>query len=492
MKLQTRMILFSMFLTQIVILATSVLIHVFLKEQALKEVEANQITLVQNFKKVCEESLITRDDILAYNYITSLQKTIPGIAYACFADSRRELVLGKNEAFIQALSSEPTIFKESSKTSSKRHFTLKDGRKVLSFSSDLFWNDKKAGRVYLGLFQDQVEENIRKLTRRITTIILYVAAGVFLVSTAISMLLALQLTRPLKKLAEGAEAIGEGNLETRIDIKRKDEIGLLAQAFNAMTEKLKELDNLKDAFVSSVSHELRSPLTAISGYLELLSMKQEGEWNREKVKTILETLQESTARLTHFVNDILDVAKIKAGKMEIRKDHFDIRGSVEEISTLFKPLLEKKRIADHIEIPKSIPMPLADGEKIKQVLTNLLSNAIKFTPEGGEIVLSASCSESVKGKETFTISVQDTGIGIPLEYQPLIFNRFQQVPGSREKVAGQKGTGLGLAIAKGIVEAHGGKIGFESEPGKGTRFYFTLPMDGKAREEMVQAKELLQ
>jgi signal transduction histidine kinase len=129
--------------------------------------------------------------------------------------------------------------------------------------------------------------------------------------------------------------IGEGNLDTQLNINRNDEIGLLAREFNIMAVKLRELDQLKDAFVSSVSHELRSPLTAISGYVELLTLKPINELNPEKTKKALEIIQESTTRLTQFVNDILDVAKIKAGKMEIHKTPFDTRATCDSVFGLF-------------------------------------------------------------------------------------------------------------------------------------------------------------
>ena len=288
-------------------------------------------------------------------------------------------------------------------------------------------------------------------------------------------------------MAEGAQAIGEGNLDTQIDIKREDELGLLAREFNTMAVKLKELDSLKDAFVSSVSHELRSPLTAISGYVELLTMKPVHELNPEKVSKALNIIQESTTRLTQFVNDVLDVAKIKAGKMDLHKTNFDVKATGESVMGLFAPLFEKKKIQARLVIPAEVPPVPADAEKVRQVITNLLSNAYKFTPDGGTITMSAAVQNGgVK------VTVQDSGIGIPKESQHLIFGKFQQVPGGKQSLnlKGPKGTGLGLAIAKGIVEAHGGTIGFESDEGKGTRFFFTLPLHAETGSQAVQAKTL--
>lgn len=347
---------------------------------------------------------------------------------------------------------------------------------------------KNAGTVYLGFFEDKVEASIRDSVQRITRIIIYVSVGAFLIGIIISILFSFQLSRPIKKLAEGAQAIGEGNLETQIDIQRKDEIGLLADEFNTMAVKLKELDKLKDDFVSSVSHELRSPLTAISGYVELLTIKPLADINPDKAKKALNIIQESTMRLTRFVNDILDVAKIKAGKMEIRKTQVDLRMTAESVFSLFNPLFDKKKIKAKLEMDKEFPRISVDVEKIRQVITNLLSNAVKFTPEEGSITLFAK--GDTNGSGFVTIQVKDSGVGIPNEHHKLIFSRFQQAPGTKTVVSGQKGTGLGLAIAKGIVEGHGGTVGFESESGKGSTFYFTLPIKSESGDKIVQAKSL--
>lgn len=488
MKLRTRFVLFSVFLTSVVIFGTSFTLLYFLKALALKEIEANQITIVENLKKVCEESQITRDDILTINYVSSLEKTVKGIAYACYVDTQRQLILGKNPTFEEAMGGAESLLRDQGDIKPKESYVLSDGKRILSYAREVALPDGKAGAVYLGYFEDKVEENIQDSIQRIATIIIYVSGVAFLVGAAFAFIFVIQLTDPIKKLAQGAQAIGEGNLDTQIDIRRKDEIGLLAQEFNTMAVKLKELDQLKDAFVSSVSHELRSPLTAISGYVELLTMKPVNELNPEKAQKALHIIQESTTRLTQFVNDILDVAKIKAGKMEIHKTSFDVKATAESVFSLFQPLFDKKKITAGIQVGENVPVIPADGEKVRQVITNLLSNAYKFTPEGGSITLFAIVAQNAD--KMVTIGVKDSGIGIPKEHQHLVFGRFQQVPGSKEKMSGPKGTGLGLAIAKGIVESHGGKIAFESEVGKGTTFFFTLPIQGETGKQVIQAKTL--
>ena len=487
MKLRTRFVLFTVFLTSLIIAGISYATLYFLKALVLQEIETSQISVAQNLRKVCEESLITKDDILAYNYVSSLQKTVKGISFAVFVDTQRGLMIGKNDAFMEAMISTAAVLRSAAdpNPSPRETYPLNNGKKVLTYSAPVLLHGQHIGTAYLGFFEEKVEQNIQESIDRIKTIIMYVAGGAFLIGTVIALLFAFQLTGPIKKLAEGAQAIGEGNLDTQINIDRKDEIGLLAREFNIMAVKLRELDQLKDAFVSSVSHELRSPLTAISGYVELLTLKPVNELNPEKAKKALEIIQESTTRLTQFVNDILDVAKIKAGKMEIHKTPFDVRATCDSVFGLFQPLFTKKQINAVPQFQEGLPVIPADGEKVRQVITNLLSNAYKFTPEGGKIILAA-----VKTGDSVRVSVQDNGIGIPKEHQHLIFGKFQQVPGAKQKAAGPKGTGLGLAIAKGIVEAHGGKIWFESDAGKGTTFFFTLPINATMGTHVVESKKL--
>lgn len=456
----------------------------------MKEIQTNQQSVLKNLRKVCEESLISKDDIFAFNYVTSLQKTVRGISYAVFVHNDKGLALGKNEAFIEAMGGQSAYLTNASASRPQEVLSLKNGKNILSLSDEVLYGGNLVGTVFLGFYQDQVEEAIQESVLRIKQIVSYVGGVALLIGFIVSLVFAITLTRPIAKLTQGAQALGEGNLDTQIDIKRKDEIGVLAEEFNIMAMKLKELDQLKDAFVSSVSHELRSPLTAISGYVELLSMKPVNELNPEKVTKALKIIQESTTRLTSFVNDVLDAAKIKAGKMEIHKSPFDVKATSESVMGLFQPLFDKRKIIPAIQIAEGIPVVPADGEKVRQVITNLLSNANKFTPEGGSITLFVKLTQNNENVQFVRVSVKDTGIGIPKKYQGLIFGKFQQVPGSKEKSSGAKGTGLGLVIAKGIVEAHGGNMWFESEENQGTEFFFTLPVKAEMGTTTVESKKM--
>ena len=245
MKIRTRFALFSIFLTAVIVFGTSFSALYFLKALVLKEIESSQLAVVQNLRKVCEESLETRDPVYAANYIESLNRTVRGIAYAAFVDLKDGLVLPpRDEVFFEAVGGEDAAYKHSPE-GSKEILKLKSGKRILSYSQDVILRTK-AGTAYLGFYEDKVEENIRDLIQKITRIIIYVSCGAFLFGLLVSLIFAVQFTRPINQLARGAKAIGEGDLDTHIQIDRKDEIGFLAEEFNTMAVKLKELDRLKD------------------------------------------------------------------------------------------------------------------------------------------------------------------------------------------------------------------------------------------------------
>lgn len=485
MKLRTRLGLFTTLIITLVVLGTSASTLFLLRKLLLNEINANQINLLNNLRKVCEEARISNDDLVVVSYTESQTNNVPGLAYAAFVDTQRGIPIGgNNENFKQLF---PDVASGQSLEGEgdgphRQILTLPNGAAIIDVAAVVRLEGQNLGVARVGIFQSVVEKSLRESTRRIQGIVFLVSSVAVVLGIFGALGMATQLTRPIQLLVAGAQSIGEGNLDTQIDIDRNDEIGHLAQEFNIMAVKLKELDQLKDDFVSSVSHELRSPLSAISGYVELLTSKPLDHIAPEKRTKAFNIIQESTTRLTQFINDILDLAKLKSGRVEVRKGPVNLKQAADEVLSLFAPLFEKKKIQSFDYVDPNLPILMVDEEKIKQVLTNLISNALKFTPEEGAISVSAKEEE----QDIIVVSVSDTGIGIAPDFVAQIFERFKQVPGAREKIGGPKGTGLGLAIAKGIVEAHGGKIWVESEVGKGSTFRFTLPRLGP--EGPAQAK----
>jgi PAS domain S-box-containing protein len=233
-------------------------------------------------------------------------------------------------------------------------------------------------------------------------------------------------------------------------------------------------NRLKTEFVASMSHELRTPLHTIIGFAELLAEELEGPLN-EKQKRFAAFIHKDSLHLLELINDILDLSRIEAGRLDLRLGAFDMLEAVDEVMTTIRP----QAVAKSLELEAAVPARVAlyaDRVRFKEVLYNLLSNAVKFTHEGGRILVEAAIEDGVA-----EISVSDTGVGIPAAEHAPVFDKFYQAGSTTRGL--KEGTGLGLAIAKQLVEAHGGKIWLESEPGKGSRFAFTMPVE-KLREDV--------
>jgi signal transduction histidine kinase len=216
-----------------------------------------------------------------------------------------------------------------------------------------------------------------------------------------------------------------------------------------------------------MSHELRTPLNAIIGFSEVLIERIFGELN-EKQDDYLKDIHSSGRHLLNLINDILDLSKIEAGRMELHIQAFDAATALSNAMTLVRERAQRHGIRLTLEVDPQVGEFRADERKFKQILLNLLSNAVKFTPDGGRIVTRASIVDG--GLE---VAVCDTGIGIAREDQQAVFEEFRQV--GRDYTTKHEGTGLGLALTKRFVELHGGSIRVDSEPGKGSTFTFTLP-----------------
>jgi two-component system phosphate regulon sensor histidine kinase PhoR len=235
--------------------------------------------------------------------------------------------------------------------------------------------------------------------------------------------------------------------------------------FHDITE-IRRLENVRKEFVANVSHELKTPLTSIKGSIETL---QEGAINdSENSLRFINIIKKHSDRLERLIDDLLDLSQIESGKIEMDFEPVNLSEIVNGVASNFEEITSQKGQKINVNIPSGLPYVLADEEKIETVLTNLLDNAVKYTPEFGEITISAVAKDS-----EVQIEVADTGIGIPAKELPRVFERFYRVDNTRSRELG--GTGLGLSIVKHIVEAHGGTVNAQSELGIGSRVAFTLP-----------------
>jgi len=223
----------------------------------------------------------------------------------------------------------------------------------------------------------------------------------------------------------------------------------------------------KSEFLANMSHELRTPLNAIIGFSEVLAEKMFGELN-EKQEEYSKDIHASGQHLLSLINDILDLSKIEAGRMELELTDFHLPTALDSALTLVRERAGRRSVALHTNIDNRLGQIQADERKVRQVVLNLLSNAIKFTPEGGRIEVGATPKDGL-----VEVSVSDTGVGIAPEDQEAVFEEFRQVGTADKKV---EGTGLGLTLCRKFVELHGGRIWVKSEPGVGSTFTFSLPL----------------
>jgi signal transduction histidine kinase len=325
-----------------------------------------------------------------------------------------------------------------------------------------------------------------------TSTLLLIGLGMALLASG---LIARRVLRPLRRLGEGVDRIGRGDLNSRVDLKTGDEIETLAEQFNKMAaalqdaynrleekvaertqelamanERLKELDKMKSDFVSNVSHELRTPLTAIKGSADNMLDGLTGPLNQKQAR-YLTRIKSSTDRLGRFINDILDLSKIEAGKFELKPSPIPLIALAREVTENLRPLADDKMIRVEIICPDPRVAVWADRDKVAQVLTNLIGNAVKFAPSESNVAVTVSRNSA----GWVQVSVTDSGPGIPQNEADKIFEKFYQIG----QTGGQKpiGTGIGLAISRALVEAHGGNIWVQSEGEKGTTFCFTLPAE---------------
>jgi signal transduction histidine kinase len=232
-------------------------------------------------------------------------------------------------------------------------------------------------------------------------------------------------------------------------------------------KRLRELDRLKDEFLSLVSHELRTPLTSIRGYLDLVLDEEAGELNDEQQR-FLRAVERNSGRLLRLVGDLLFVAQADAGRLTLERAKVDLSALAADCVEGSRPVADQKSIALELET-RPVPTLVGDRGRLAQVLDNLVSNSLKFTPEGGRVAVRTAASNG-----RVVLEVEDTGIGIPAAEQPRLFERFFRAASATEQAI--PGTGLGLAIVKAIVEAHGGDITVESMPHDGTTVRIELPL----------------
>lgn len=343
---------------------------------------------------------------------------------------------------------------------------------------------------------------------RLRNVIIVVIVVLVFGGSLLAYLIARSITRPLVELQDGVKALAGGELSTRVTISDGTEVTSLADEFNRMANRLnelyenlerkveertrelkdansrlQELDQLKSEFVSVASHELRSPLASMKMGISNVANEVVGELNEEQ-KLMLTIVDRNLDRLTKLTTDLLDITKIEARQLDLKREECDLVGIAREVVESAVPQAEHQGLYLKVEPGHGRVMARCDRDRIYQVILNLVSNALRFTDEGGvtiKVERGAASGIEPEGEEVADllarVCIEDTGVGIPSEAIGTVFEKFSQA--HSETRSEKRGTGLGLAISRGIVEAHGGTITVDSEVDVGSRFCFTIPLDGE-------------
>jgi len=294
----------------------------------------------------------------------------------------------------------------------------------------------------------------------------FVLAGAIAAAIALALarILARGMTQPLRDMAEAAGRLARGEYGQKVQVRSRDEAGQLAEAFNRMAGQMDGLERLRRELVANVSHELKTPLSALRGHLENLLDGVE-----DPNPALLAVMVQQSERLSRLVDQLLDLSRLESGAAPLELERVDLSPLVDRVIAEVEVARPDRPVDVHNDVPDDLPPLEADRERLHQVLFNLLDNAFRFTPPGGRVTVTAA-----RRKGGCEVSVTDTGAGIPKEHIPLVFERFYRVDPSRSREDG--GTGIGLAIARSVVEAHGGRIWAESADRMGSAFRFELPL----------------
>ena len=316
--------------------------------------------------------------------------------------------------------------------------------------------------IFIHIAMDDIASTADSMTRLLFLAMIVVG----LASWCMVFFMSNNIIDPVRNLQKAAGRIMKGDFSQTIEVEHNDEIGQLTQSFNEMTKELKELDTLQSDFIANISHDFRSPLTSIKGYLEAM---MDGTIPPEQYSKYMQIVLDETNRLTKMTNNILDLTKMENGQIELNRTNFEVNDTIIKLALGLEQRVEEKNIEMDFQFLQEKMFVHADKDLIQRVIYNLMDNALKFSSQGGKITIETS----VVGKKAL-ISVTDTGIGISEESLPYVFERFHK--GDRSRGKDKKGTGLGLTIAKQIIVTHQEDISVHSKMGEGTTFQFTLPL----------------
>lgn len=309
--------------------------------------------------------------------------------------------------------------------------------------------------------------DVRLALDQVINVVLIAVGAAILVWLLIGFYFTYSISRPLRRIMAAAREMGRGNYGARVDVSGYAETARLAESFNRMAEQIQQSNQVLRDFLGNVSHDLRTPLTMITGFSQALL---DGTAKKKEAESTAAVIHDEAVRMQHLVDDLLQLTRLESGLQRLDRHPTEVRSFVQaSINRVVRARGHDGMAGVINKVGPDVPLVDIDPEKLERVLGNLLDNALQHTGEGGKV--SVSAKQNAPG--WVEVSVSDTGVGIPVEDIPRVFERFYRADKSRERTEGH--SGLGLAIVREIVEAHGGSVRVESTPGNGATFSFTVP-----------------
>lgn len=468
MSLRTRFTLLTCSLLGAVFLIFFTAFYWLEREHLHRLGDQTRVDAVKKFARVCADASLSKDDIFVMNYIKELGAD-EQVLWAMFVAADGRVRMHSDLAQRGARLSGPADRRALAAPSIARQTYESAAGPVLEFSSPVMAAGGRIGAARIAYSQAKAQASTGALLERALKRLVLAGILALIGAIAAAYYAAGTLVEPIRRLLRGAQRIGAGDLTARVHIEDGGEIGRLAHKFNWMARRLAELDEVRDTIVAGVSHDIRNPISAI---IMNTSYLMSGQVPQDKHEMMLGLINTSAQRLLFLVNNILDAAKMKEVRIEYAMSPVPPKRIVDEACTLYWIQARNRGISLRPALPADLPLIKVDENMVHRVFNNILSNAVKFTGDKGQIVIGASWEPDGRW---VTFSVSDTGSGIAKEDLPKLFQRFSTLTRRDERLGKNQGAGLGLHIAKTIVEDHGGRIWVESEAGRGTTFFWTLP-----------------
>ncbi len=366
-----------------------------------------------------------------------------------------------SKAEVQALAKGNTI--------NKRYEDSFSGNQYLVSGNSI----KNENLFYGGVYVLSSTEGIQQSVQKVRDLLVLSGIGAFFLALGFTFVISRKLSDPLIQMEHATRKIAKGDLNTRVDVLSRDEMGSLAHAINDLAVDLQRYRDTRSEFFANISHELRTPMTYLEGYAKVV---KDGLYQTEEERNrYLDIIYQESVRLTHLIHDLFELSKMEEGKISFSLEWIDLSEVIEHVTLKAGLKAKEKGLEIQVDLQRNLPMIYADGLRMEQIFLNLVENAIRYTEKGTVFVQMKRTNSN-----EILISIEDTGIGIPQNELPYIFDRFYRVEKSRSREYG--GTGLGLAIVKKLVELQDGTIEVSSEVGRGTRLVLRFPLTSKGED----------